>query len=221
MTPVEQRMNNDRLPSPLSEVTELKALDYSRWDIFVKAHPDGTFYHLSGWKEIFEKHLRHPTYYLYVQRDGEIEAVLPLARITSRLFGDALISLPFLVYGGPVSDSTEATEHLIDYATSLATRMGVDYLELRNRRPITDWPRKNTYVTFRKEIDPDPNVNLQAIPRKQRAMVRKGIKAGLEAELDATVDRLYDVLSECKRNLGTPFFARSYIQKIADMFGDD
>jgi hypothetical protein len=33
-------------------------------------------------------------------------------------------------------------------------------------------------VTFRKEIDPDLERNLQAIPRKQRAMVRKGSRPG-------------------------------------------
>jgi len=205
----------------LSEVRELTPLDYPRWDAFVQAHPEGTFYHLSGWKEIIGKHLRHRTCYLYIERDGRIEGVLPLARVTSWLFGDALVSLPFLVYGGPVSDSDEATERLIEHAAALADEMRVDYLELRNRLPVTDWPRKDRYVTFRKEIDPDPEANLKAIPRKQRAMVRKGIKAGLRAEMDSRADRLYDVLSECKRNLGTPFFAGNYLQRIADTFGDN
>ncbi|WP_405242508.1 FemAB family XrtA/PEP-CTERM system-associated protein [Lentisalinibacter salinarum] len=211
----------DSAPAALSAVRELSPVDYSRWDAFVQAHPEATFYHLSGWKEVIGGHLRHPTRYLYVERDGQMEGVLPLARVKSWLFGDALISLPFLVYGGPVSRSPEATGRLIEHAAALADEMGVDYLELRNRRPLTDWPRKERYVTFRKEIDPDPEVNLKAIPRKQRAMVRKGIKAGLEAEMDGSADRLYDVLSECKRNLGTPFFAGSYLQNVADTFGDD
>ena len=43
-----------------------------------------------------------------------------------------------------------------------------------------------------------------AIPRKQRAMVRKGIKEELRSEVDDGVDRLYDVYTESLRNLGTP-----------------
>ncbi len=211
----------DPAPAALSAVQELSPVDYARWDAFVRAHPDATFYHLSGWKEVIGGYLRHPTRYLYVERDGQMEGILPLARVKSWLFGDALISLPFLVYGGPVSRSAEATRCLIEHAAALADEMGVDYLELRNRRPITDWPRKERYVTFRKEIDPDPEVNLKAIPRKQRAMVRKGIKAGLEAEMDSRADRLYAVLSECKRNLGTPFFSRGYLQAVKETFGDD
>jgi hypothetical protein len=62
----------------------------------------------------------------------------------------------------------------------------VDYLELRHREPRNpDWPRKDDlYVTFRKAIDPDVEKNMLAIPRKQRAMVRKGIKHELVGELD-------------------------------------
>jgi hypothetical protein len=46
-----------------------------------------------------------------------------------------------------------------------------------------DWPTKDLYVTFRKQISGDDEVNLKAIPRKQRAMVRKGIQAGLQSEI--------------------------------------
>src|SRR3546814_4212909 len=55
-----------------------------------------------------------------------------------------------------------------------------------------DWPcNRETYVTFRREIGPDVEKAMLAIPRKQRAMVRKGIKEGLAGELDVDVRRLY------------------------------
>jgi FemAB-related protein (PEP-CTERM system-associated) len=59
-----------------------------------------------------------------------------------------------------------------------------------------------------------------AIPRKQRAMIRKGIKAGLVAEVDDDTDRLYEAMLECKRNLGTPFFGRRWLQAIKKEFGE-
>ena len=215
-------INPDVIPSP--SLSAVKYLDQGRrgdWDAFVRGHPSGTFYHLSGWRDVIGGFLGHPTYFMYVERDGQVEGVLPMARVRSWLFGDALISMPFLVYGGVVADTTEAAEALINAASELADELGVDYLELRNRSPQTQWPAKSTYVTFRKEIDSDPEENLKAIPRKQRAMVRKGIKAGLHAEMDSDAHRLYDVLSECKRNLGTPFFSRAYLQEIADTFRDE
>jgi len=207
--------------TPLSEVKRLSHGDEKRWDDFVRGHADGTFYHLSAWKKVIGAQLRHPTYYIYVERDDSIDGVLPLARVKSWLFGDALISLPFLVYGGPVSNSDESRDALIDYAKTLAEDLGVDYLELRNRRRLTDWPAKDKYVTFRKAIESDVDSNLMAIPRKQRAVIRKAIKTGLVAEFDERTDRLYDILSECKRNLGTPFFSNRYLACLKDTFGED
>ena len=101
----------------------------------------------------------------------------------------------------------------------------MDHLELRNRQPLAsdgaDWVAADTHVTFRKAIDPDPDVNLKAIPRKQRAMIRKGEKAGLTWCIDDDAARLHAAMLECKRNLGTPFFGRRYLQSIKDEFGDD
>ncbi len=112
----------------------------------------------------------------------------------------------------------EARQALVDAACKLADSLGVDYLELRNLEPLPDWPTKTQYVTFRKPIVPDPEANLKAVPRKQRAMIRKGIKADLVAEIDANAGRLYATLSECKRNLGTPFFGRQYLDAIVETF---
>lgn len=215
-------MNRSTLAdTQLYKVKELQAADHARWDSFVESCGGGTFFHLSGWKKIIENSLRHPTTYLYCEQGEDIVAVLPLAHVKSWFFGNALISLPFLVYGGVISDDAVAKQVLLDEACKKAQDIEADHLELRNRTPSgSDWPTKNIYATFSKRMDPDPEKNLLAIPRKQRAMIRKGIEAGLVAEIDLDADRLYGALLACKRNLGTPFFARRYLQDIQDTFGD-
>jgi FemAB-related protein (PEP-CTERM system-associated) len=62
---------------------------------------------------------------------------------------------------------------------------------------------------------------MAAIPRKQRAMVRKGIQAGLTSELDDGIDRFYRAYSESVRNLGTPVFGKRYFQILKEVFGAD
>ena len=198
----------------------LLSSEHQRWDDFVNSSDNGTFFHLSGWRKIIEEFLGHKTYYLFVEREDEILGILPLARVKSWLFGDALISLPFLVYGGPLVADPGATEILLASASDLARELQVDYLELRNRSPLTDWPAKTSYVTFRKAITSNPEENFLAIPRKHRAVVRKAIKADLAGDYDANVDNLYAIMSECKRNLGTPFFSRGYLEAIQKTFGD-
>lgn len=194
-----------------------------RWDAFVAACPQASFFHRAGWKTVLEQAFGHHGHFLYAERNGAIEGVLPLGHVRSRLFGHYLSSTPFCVYGGVAADNAEAAAALESRAEALARELGVDYLEYRNRAPQhPDWPRKDgLYVTFRKEIDPDPDKNLVAIPRKQRAMVRKGIAAGLRGEIDAGIERFYDAYSRSVHKLGTPVFAKRYFQILQQVFGED
>jgi FemAB-related protein (PEP-CTERM system-associated) len=195
--------------------------DRKRWDAFVRSCPEATFFHLTGWKSVVEKVLGHPTFYLYAESATGIEGVLPLAHVRSFFFGNALVSAPCCVYGGVAAKTEEARRALEDEAERLAVSLGVDYLEMRNRSSRrNDWPAKELYVTFRKAIDPDPESNLNAIPRKQRAMVRKGIAADLECALDDDVDRFYGAYSESLRNLGTPVLSKRYFQALKEEFDD-
>lgn len=204
------------------KIKELIDADINRWDAFVDSALDATFFHRAGWRSVIERTFGHKTYYLYAERNGEIEGVLPLSQVSSMLFGNNLISNPFCVYGGIIAANGEAASALRQAATDLADRLRVDALELRNMQPSgEDWPTKELYVTFRKEIDPDSEVNMKAIPRKQRAMVRKGIKAGLQGEEDGGWQRLFRVYSESVRNLGTPVFPAKYFRILREVFGDD
>ena len=192
------------------------------WDDFVQACPSATFLHRAGWQRILNQVFRHDTYFLYAQTGGRIEGVLPLAHVNSLLFGNALVSLPFAVYGGVAASTEAAGEALEQEAQQIARRLGVDHLELRHmtaRHP--DWAVQDLYVTFRKEILPEEEANLLAIPRKQRAMVRKGIKNGLRSEFDAGVDRFFGLYADNMHRHGTPALPKRYFQALRDEFGDD
>jgi FemAB-related protein (PEP-CTERM system-associated) len=202
----------------------IKTLDkanYPRWDNFVQATADATFFHLSGWKTVIEKAFGHKVYFLYVERDGEITGIFPLVHVKSLLFGNTLVSTAFCVYGGIVAKDEQTYSELDTEACRLAEQLGVDCLEIRNRTHKTpSRPYKDLYVTFRKELDANVEKNLLAIPRKQRAMVRKGIDAGLTSTIDTNVDRLHKAYSESVRNLGTPVFSKKYFQILKEVFAE-
>jgi len=195
--------------------------DQPAWNQFVLTHPEGTFFHLAEWRTVLNRAFKHRTYYLLAEQDGVIRGVLPLAELKSYLFGHSLVSTPFCVYGGIIAQDEIAHAALERDACGLAQRLGVDHVEMRNRRRRhPSWPCKDLYVTFRKGIDDDAEKNMLAIPRKQRAMVRKGMKQPLRAVIDERVDRHYDIYSESLRNLGTPVFAKRYLAILKDVFGD-
>lgn len=204
-------------------VRQLTEADFARWDAYVMAHPKATFFHRASWQRVIQRAFNHPTHFLFAERDGQITGILPLAEINSRLFGHSLSSLPFCAYGGVVADDDEVCKALEAAAVSLARELNVGYLELRNLEQVhADWPAKRElYVTFRKVILPDVEANMNAIPRKQRAMVRKGIKAGLMSEMDEGVDRFYGVFSDNVHRHGTPALPKQYFQILRDEFGTD
>lgn len=194
-----------------------------RWDRFVDAHPDATFFHRAGWQRVLERSFGHRTYFLYAASGDTIRGILPLIHVKSLLFGNYLASTAFCVYGGPVAENDAALKALDDAAVKLGQELGVGHIEYRYRaaREIPGWTAKSgLYATFRKAIHADPEKNMLEIPRKQRAMVRKGIKFELASEIVDTPARLHPVYAESVRNLGTPVFSRRYFDTLKQEFGD-
>lgn len=213
---------NKSLAEILSEVSVLQQAQYRVWDDFVLRCPQATFFHRAGWQQIMEQAFGHKTWFLYVEENGQIQGVLPLAEINSLLFGHSLSALPFCVYGGIAAISNSAHSKLDQAAQSLASYLNVDYLEYRLREPQhPDWPTKDLYVTFRKVMDADVEQNLLEIPRKQRAMVRKGIKHGLQSCVDASTERFFMAYAFSLHRLGTPVFSRNYFRLLKQTFEED
>ncbi len=194
----------------------------ARWDEFVLACPEATFFHRAGWQSILRDVFRHQPFFLYAEEAGRIVGVLPLARVKSMLFGHSLVSLPFAVYGGVAASGPAAADALEREAQRLAGELGVEHLELRNLQPRhPDWPKQDLYVTFRKPILAEEEANMLAIPRKQRAMVRKGIKNGLRSDVDAGVERFFPLYADNVHRHGTPALPRRYFEALLETFAGD
>ena len=192
------------------------------WDAFVLGCPQATFFHRAGWQKIINEVYRHKTYFLYAESNGQLQGVLPLGHVNSWLFGNSLVGLPFAVYGGVAAVNDEAAQMLEAEAQDIARKLGVDHLELRNVAPRhADWPTQDLYVTFRREIDANEEANMLAIPRKQRAMVRKGIKNGLVSQIDADVERFFALYADNVHRHGTPAMPKRYFKALMQEFGAD
>ncbi len=218
MTTVDaQSVAND----PLT-VRPYETRDHEAWEQFVFACPEATFFHRIGWREILQEVSRHRTHYLMAWRGTRVVGVLPLARVKSLLFGDALMSLPFVAYGGAAVSDPQAASALNQAAAVLGQTLRVQHLELRNRDPREPtWPHQDIYVTFRKALQSDAEANMLAIPRKQRAVVRKGIQRGLRSEIDADTDRFFALYADNQHRHGTPPQSHRYFKALRRVFGSD
>jgi FemAB-related protein (PEP-CTERM system-associated) len=203
-------------------VRDFERGDAPRWEAFVQSCPEATFFHRIGWREVIERCFGHRTRYLVAERSAGIVGILPLAEVKSLLFGHALVSLPFCAVAGVASSDPHAVEELHRAARSLGERIGAQHLEVRNPTPREPrWPRQDLYASFRKVLAPEAEANMLAIPRKQRAMVRKGIKNGLASELDAGVERFFDLYADNVHRHGTPPLPKRYFEALRTTFGKD
>ncbi|KAF0221849.1 MAG: hypothetical protein FD174_180 [Geobacteraceae bacterium] len=208
-----------------------------KWDAFALAADDASLFHLTGWKEAVEKTFGHKPHYIMATRDEEICGILPLFEVKSRLFGHALVSVPYGVYGGISTRDEETAESLRKSAETLAGLMEVDYLELRNSTNgschlaglparddlgATNWHGKDLYVTFQKRILPTVEENMNAIPRKQRAMVRKAEKSGLSSRIGRLedLDRFFAIYAQNVRDLGSPVYPIAFFRALMEGYKD-
>lgn len=91
-------------PEPIVGLTaERHAGGAEEWDYFARVHSGFTDFLRWGWKLLIEEVLEHQCRYLTARgNDGQLAGVLPLVGVKSTLFGQYLVSMPFLNYGGPL-----------------------------------------------------------------------------------------------------------------------
>jgi FemAB-related protein (PEP-CTERM system-associated) len=206
------------------EIRPTQRSDKVVWDDFVKNHGRGTIFHLWVWGDIVERVHGLKNKSLIALQAGKVVGIFPLAHQKSRLFSNSLASLPFCPYGGPLGESPSIEQALINAGVNEARTLGADQLEVRLLNEIicdtAALAAQDLYVTFRKNICADHDANMNGIPRKQRAMVRKGIKNELVSEI-STVEIFYNLYADNVHRHGTPGSPLGFFKAICEEFGSD
>jgi FemAB-related protein (PEP-CTERM system-associated) len=191
---------------------------------WVRSQPGATPFHLPAWSRAIAQGCGQPAHYLVAWSAGAIVGVLPLTAIHSPLFGRALVSSGFAVGGGILGG---ARDELAEAAWALAERLSCPSLELRGGcLPVgPSWHiSTDAYAGFVRPLAADDDAELLAVPRKQRAEVRRALAFPLTVEIGRSeADRAahHAVYAESVRNLGTPVFPRSLFNAVLDRFGDE
>ncbi len=204
-------------PADLADASEV-----ARLEAFVAAYPGSTPFHRPAWCLAIARGCGATPHVLLAERGGDLIAILPLHEIRSPLFDNALVSSGFAVGGGILGDAPDLAEE----ALLLAKRLGCPTVELRGGLlPGAGWKvDTGTYLGFRQDLQIDDEGQLRAIPRKQRAEVRRALALELDIEVGrsaALTEAHYRVYAESVRNLGTPVFPRRLFKEVLEAFGED
>ena len=215
-------------PVTFSERVSLARLDdaaeRARIERFV-AEKGGSPFHTPRWLTAIDRGTGQRALGLLAERGGVMTGWLPLTEVVSPLFSRVLMSIGFAVDGGSLAESDSTSRRLCQAATELAERTGCSSVEVRGGAFPDGWQaRSDTHCGFVGPLAEDDDAQLLAIPRKQRAEVRKGLANGLDVAVgSAEADRAahYACYAESVRNLGTPVFPRSLFDAVLDGFGGD
>lgn len=211
------------------KVSRYNETQYEQWNQYVRKHPDSTIFHRAEWKEVVEECFGHPGIYLFVEENGIIQGILPLFLINSFLFGKCLISVAFAVYGGILADNPEIELLLYSEARRLTDEENADYLELRNlKKSGLDLPSKDLYYYFSLDLPDDPDIVWKQMRKRNRNILRKGIKSGLSYSFSGPgtptpheLGRFHELFSYCQRALGTPVLSLDFFKKLLKTFPEE
>ncbi|ABC23908.1 FemAB family XrtA/PEP-CTERM system-associated protein [Rhodospirillum rubrum] len=207
-------------------IRQLTPAASAAWDLFVESCPQGTFFHRAGWQRVIDQAFGQTNHFLYAEQDGAIVGVLPLTYVRSPLFGNRLVSTAWCVGGGAAVVEAAAAEALERAAVDLLMAGPARYIEIRDpavpHGEGSGWQcKEGLYAAFERPIAASDEACLTAIPRKQRAVVRKAIDSGLQGRFDDDPSTFYELYALSMRNLGTPVFSKPYITLLRDVFGVD
>lgn len=198
--------------------------EVARIDAFV-ADAGGSLFHRPAWLLAVERGAGQGAHGLLAERGGRITGWLPLNAVHSPVFGRMLASSGFAVEGGALCARPETAQALCVAASELALRLSCTTVELRGGTAGKGWAvRTDSHCGFVLPLAADDDAQLTAVPRKQRAEVRKGLATDLTVSVgrDAAERAAhYAVYAESVRNLGTPVFPRALFDAVMDALDAD
>lgn len=185
------------------------------------AEAGGSLFHRPAWLRAVERGTGQRARGLLAEKGGAVTGWLPLTEVHSPVFGRMLASSGFAVEGGALAARETTAVALCRAAEEYAQRLACSTIELRGGVAPGDWAlRSDSHCGFVMPLAADDEAQLLAIPRKQRAEVRKGLDNDLEVTIGTgPADRAahHAVYAESVRNLGTPVFPRRLFDAALDM----
>jgi serine/alanine adding enzyme len=139
----------------------------------------------------------------------------------NRVFGNFLVSMPFLNYGGLLCDDESTERLLLDEVRQLRGELGASHVELRHLRKCGQGLKtKEHKVSMVLDLEKDEKEQWTVFKAKVRNHIRKSQKSGLTARIGGMelLDGFYRVFCRNMRDLGTPVYSREFFRQVLTAF---
>jgi FemAB-related protein (PEP-CTERM system-associated) len=196
--------------------------DWMRIDDYVRNSRLANSNHDYRWGRVIEKCFGHEyEVFLSENSDGAVVGILPFVHMKSWSFGNFIVSMPFLNYGGVCADDDGTQRLLIAEAVRFATERKVQHIEFRQEESFNNgFPEKTHKVSMRLDLPDSTDDLLKSFPSKLRSQIRVPQKAGMTCRIGRLdeLESFYSVFSINMRHLGTPVYPKSFFGGILEEF---
>jgi serine/alanine adding enzyme len=201
--------------------------DRAAWDGYVRKHADGNLFHLFGWSDVMRRAYGHATYYLMLLSGQTVRGVLPVVHLRHAIFGNGLVSLPFLDGGGILADDREAEKSLLAECVRLGQQVGARYIELRHERALESCGSTGLPVTTRSHkvrmllgLPASSAMLLKSFKSKLRSQVGKALKEGFTTRVGGLelLEDFYRIFLVNMRDLGSPVHSMELMRRCLTAF---
>lgn len=213
-----QPVDVNRLSINVLDSTDRKACE--KWSSYAETNPGSSMYHRIEWKQLIENVFGHECYYFYASVDDKVVGILPLVRLSSRIFGDFMVSVPYFNSGGAIADSLQIEQRLMQTASEQAEEIGVSHIEYRDDISRENLPVRDEKVNMILSL-PDSTENLwQSFSSKLRAQIRRPQREDTSTDIGGLdcLNDFYTVFAQNMRDLGTPVYSKSFFKQILSTF---
>ena len=187
-----------------------------RWDDFIQSH-HVSGYHQSAWFGLIKKSFGHDTRILVAEDEqGNIIGGLPLTFFSSKLFGNFAISIPYVNYGGIVSDYFDVAQKLIEFAQGIRVNHGLSHIEIRTMQAGLGNNSLDKKVSMVLELPVTDDALEKNLGAKVRAQYKKAESYSPSVRFGKLelLDDFYKVFAHNMRDLGTPVYSKNWFSNI-------
>ena len=168
-----------------------------------------------------------------------VRGVLPLVHLKHGIFGNCLVSLPFVDSGGILASCRKAEEILLSEAIKIGRATGAIRIELRHERPLVSC---NELSALCSEASQDPlqiatrsdkvrmllnlpdssEMLLKSFKSKLRSQIAKPLKEGLTSRTGGVelLEDFYKVFLVNMRDLGSPVHSIKLMRHVLSEFSE-
>jgi CelD/BcsL family acetyltransferase involved in cellulose biosynthesis len=200
-----------------------------RWGVFLSSHSRASVFHTRGWLGALQRTYGfEPVAYTSSGCDAELRNAIVFCRVTSRLTGRRLVSVPFADHCDPLIEASNDRQEILACLRAESEKGRWKYIEIRPRD--ASWTDSDTFVDSEAfylhtlELQPAAAQLLDSFDKDSvQRRIRRAEREGLtyeEGRSPTILDKFYHLLLLTRRRHRLPPQSREWFRNLIVCLGE-